>query len=92
MNPIQIIFIYLGLVSLASIILTISDKHCAKTHKWRVRESTLLIFSALGGSLAMYLTMQIIRHKTQKLKFMLSIPVMIVIQAVVLWLVINNVR
>jgi uncharacterized membrane protein YsdA (DUF1294 family) len=35
----------------------------------------------LGGSVAMFITMQIIRHKTKHVKFMLGIPVIMVLQA-----------
>jgi uncharacterized membrane protein YsdA (DUF1294 family) len=88
MNYTYLLFIYLSVISLISVIVTVLDKKRAKTHKWRVKESTLLLLSLLGGSLAMFMTMQIIRHKTQKPKFMILIPCMIVIQAMLLWWVI----
>lgn len=91
MKPIYFLYIYLAAISLISIIITISDKRRAITHRRRIRERTLLLFSALGGSLSMYITMQIIRHKTQKLKFMLGIPIIMVFQAVLIYLVIRNV-
>ena len=46
----------------------------------RVPEATLLILSALGGSVAMLLTMLLVRHKTKKAKFMVGIPAIIVLQ------------
>ncbi len=46
----------------------------------RVPEKTLLIISALGGSIAMLITMRAIRHKTQHAKFMVGIPVIILLQ------------
>lgn len=46
----------------------------------RIPEKTLLIISALGGSVAMLITMRAIRHKTQHMKFMLGIPAIIVAQ------------
>ncbi|MBQ4251331.1 MAG: DUF1294 domain-containing protein, partial [Ruminococcus sp.] len=46
------LLIYLALISLISVILTVSDKRRARKHKYRIRESVLLLFSALGGSLA----------------------------------------
>ncbi len=46
----------------------------------RVPENTLLAIAALGGSVAMLITMRTIRHKTQHAKFMLGIPVIIVLQ------------
>jgi len=72
---------YLGVISLISIIVCIYDKIAAKHNpKHRTRESTLLLLSALGGSVAMYITMQLIRHKTKHLKFMIGIPVIIILQ------------
>ena len=72
--------IYLAFISLIAIILTTRDKRAARRQKWRVRESTLLLIAALGGSVAMLLTMQIIRHKTKHAKFMAGIPVIIILQ------------
>ncbi|MCH5303337.1 MAG: DUF1294 domain-containing protein [Ruminococcus sp.] len=78
MNP--IFLFYLAIINLVSIVVTAYDKHCAIKGNWRVKESTLILISALGGSVSMYITMQIIRHKTQKVKFMLGIPLIIVLQ------------
>ncbi|GHU49611.1 hypothetical protein FACS1894127_3260 [Clostridia bacterium] len=72
--------IYLTTVSLIAIILTIYDKHAAKRGLWRVSERALLLVSALGGSVVMLLIMRLIRHKTKHTKFMIGIPVIIVIQ------------
>jgi len=66
--------IYLAAISLLAVIITIHDKSAARRHKWRVRESTLLFVSALGGSVAMLLTRCFIRHKTKHAKFMIGIP------------------
>jgi len=63
-----------------AVILTLHDKSAARRRKWRVKENTLLLVSVLGGSIAMLLTMRIIRHKTQRKKFMIGIPVIIVLQ------------
>ena len=74
-------FIYLGVISLIAIIITCYDKIAAKHFPGhRTPEATLLAISAIGGSVAMYLTMQIIRHKTQHKKFMIGIPVIFFIQ------------
>lgn len=72
--------IYLGVISLISVIVCVADKSRAKKGKWRVRESTLFLLSALGGSLAMYITMLAIRHKTLHKRFMIGIPLIIIIQ------------
>ena len=73
--------IYFAVISLISIIVTVYDKKAAISGKRRIRESTLLLLSALGGSLAMYITMKKIRHKTKHKKFMIGIPVIMILQA-----------
>ncbi len=79
--------VYLLFISAVSILLTVIDKRRAVKNKWRVPESTLLLCAALGGSLAMYITMRCIRHKTKHKKFMVGIPVILVLQAAFLfWL------
>ncbi len=87
-NPIlSYTIIYICLISLTSIFTTISDKRRARQKKYRVSENTLMLLSALGGSLAMYITMLAIRHKTKHVKFMAGIPLIMVLQAIViLWL------
>lgn len=79
---------YLLIISLISVILTVADKVKAINHKWRIRESTLLIFGGLGGAFAMLITMKIIRHKTQKKKFMIGLPVEIILQILLLVIII----
>ena len=73
--------IYLCAISLISIIVCCYDKIAAKHNpKHRTRESTLLLLSALGGSVAMLVTMLLIRHKTKHKKFMIGIPAIIILQ------------
>lgn len=73
---------YLAIISVISIIVCIYDKFAAKHNpRHRTREATLLLLSALGGSVAMLVTMLIIRHKTKHIKFMLGIPLIIIAQA-----------
>lgn len=69
-----VIAIYFFVIQVYAVIITISDKRRAKKGKRRIREKTLFLVSALGGSLAMYITMRKIRHKTQHKSFMIGIP------------------
>lgn len=74
---------YLAAVSLVGIILTVYDKIAAKKiRRHRVPEATLMTVGILYGAPAMYLTMQLIRHKTRKPKFSAGFPVMILIQVI----------
>ena len=72
--------IYILSISLLSVGVASYDKLAAKRKKQRISEKTLLLLSALGGSVAMYLTMRIIRHKTLHNKFMIGLPIMILLQ------------
>ena len=74
------LYVYIAAISLFAVIQTIFDKRRAVRGGWRVKESSLLLTAVLGGSVAMLLTMLVIRHKTRKKKFMLGIPVIIVLQ------------
>ena len=84
--PWLILFAYIALISLISVVVCIYDKKISKRGnvKLRVPEKTLFIWSALGGAVVMYITMQIIRHKTKHPSFMIGIPVIIVLQAVLI--------
>ncbi|MBR4873760.1 MAG: DUF1294 domain-containing protein [Clostridia bacterium] len=78
-------WLWVAAISLISMIVCIYDKIAAKKlPRHRTPEKTLLLLSALGGSLVMYVTMQIIHHKTQHKKFMIGIPVIMGIQIVLI--------
>ena len=78
-----IVIAYLAIISIVSIIVCIYDKKISKKNRveLRIPEKTLLILSALGGSIAMFATMLIVRHKTKHVKFMLGIPLIMIVQA-----------
>ena len=84
------VWTYLTVISLFAVILTLHDKSAAKKRRWRVKESTLMIVAALGGSLAMLLTMFLVRHKTKHAKFMVGIPAIIALQVAVVILILVN--
>ena len=78
--------LYLLVISLVAVIVTVADKKAAKIDgARRVPAKTLLLLSTLGGSVAMFITMKWIRHKTQHVKFMLGIPLIIIAQVGVLY-------
>lgn len=85
MMPVKAVAIYIAVVSAVAVIFTAYDKIAAKRlPRSRVPEATLLLLSAIGGSVAMYLTMLLIRHKTQHKKFMLGIPAIMIVQSAAL--------
>lgn len=80
---------YLFIINLAAMVATIADKHKAKKHLWRISESVLLSLATLGGSPAMLLTMLAIHHKTRHTKFMLGIPVIIILQIIAIFFILK---
>lgn len=84
-------FCYLVAVNIFGLILTVHDKICAIRHGRRVSEHTLMVLSAVGGAPLMYLAMLLIRHKTRKPLFMIGIPLIVVLELLVLYLVLHYV-
>ena len=87
----EYILIYFLAISLITNIVTVYDKKAAK--KWtkhRVPEKILFLLAILGGSLAEYLTMLKIRHKTKHKRFMIGLPIIMVLQVVILWLILTQ--
>ena len=88
--PLLIAAATLALISLISVIVTVYDKWAAKRRpSGRIRESSLIALSVVGGSAAMLLTMLIIRHKTRHPKFMIGIPLILIIQAALIYVFAN---
>ena len=89
MNPVlKIALAYFAVISVVTVIVTVYDKIAAKKRpKRRIRENTLLLLAILGGGPAEYLTMLVIRHKTKHKKFMVGLPVIILLEALVAGLV-----
>ena len=78
----KLLLIYLAVISLISVAVCIYDKKISRKNKveLRVPEKTLLFLSLIGGSVAMFVTMMLIRHKTRHVKFMVGIPLIIIAQ------------
>ncbi|MBQ2766543.1 MAG: DUF1294 domain-containing protein [Clostridia bacterium] len=74
-------YLWLMVISAVAIVVTIYDKIAAKKLPGRrTPEKILFLIACLGGSVAMYATMQLIRHKTQHKRFMIGIPLIITAQ------------
>ncbi len=74
--------VYLLLINLIGVVLCIKDKCAARKGNWRIKESTLIFLCVFGASVGVYACMKLIRHKTKHKKFMIGIPIIIILQLI----------
>lgn len=58
------------------------DKDKARKRRDRVPEKTLFLLAAIGGALGVLAAMYVRRHKTRHISFVVGIPVLLVLNAV----------
>ena len=80
-----IIYYLIGINVLAFLLFGI-DKWKAKRDKWRIPEATLLLFAVLGGSIGALLGMRVFHHKTKHKKFLIGLPLILLAQIVLAYL------
>lgn len=76
---------WLVATNMTALVATVWDKRSARRHGPRVPERTLFLIAALGGSLTMWLTMRLVRHKTLHHRFMWGLPAILVLQVAALY-------
>lgn len=75
---------YLIVINLVAFIVCGVDKRAAVQKKWRIPERLLLGLAIAGGSVGMLLGMFAFHHKTKTPKFIITVPVVLVAEAVFL--------
>ena len=74
------LIIYLLVINLIAFLAMLIDKRKAQKGRWRIKESTLLILALIGGSIGAISGMYTFHHKTQKPRFYIGFPVIIILQ------------
>lgn len=82
MNTLLYAIIFINIISFFAYGL---DKLKAVNHWWRIPEWVLLGLAVAGGSVGAYLGMQVFRHKTLKPLFRFGVPVILLVQAAVVF-------
>ena len=72
--------VYLALANLLAFALMGLDKRRARRGAWRVPEKVLFLCAAAGGSIGAIAGMFAFRHKTKHLRFVLGLPVILLVQ------------
>ncbi len=78
------LIIYLIVINLIAFFAMYLDKRKAKYGKWRIPEQTLLILAIIGGSIGGIAGMYTFRHKTQKPRFSVGFPVILILQIILI--------
>lgn len=85
----KLLFLYLCIMNLLGFFIMFLDKQKARQGKWRIPEKTLFFTALLGGSLGTTLGMHTFRHKTKHWYFKYGMPLILFLQAILLFFLID---
>ena len=78
---------YLLVINILTFVVFGIDKWKAKQGSWRISEATLLMLAVIGGTIGALLGMQVWRHKTMHLKFKYGLPLILLAQIALMYLI-----
>ena len=78
--PTLIVLGYLLIMNVIGFVLMFVDKKRAQNNQWRIKEATLFLSAAIGGSIGSMLGMKVFRHKTKHWSFLIGMPAIFIIQ------------
>ena len=78
---------YLIIINIVSLLAFGHDKQAAIKHQQRIRNRTLILLAVIGGSIGALAGMSIYHHKTKQAPFYVGIPLILVVQIIVVFLV-----
>lgn len=73
---------YLLIINIITFLIYGIDKYKARKHRWRISEKVLIGLATIGGFIGAFAGMQVFRHKTKHLKFMVGVPLIAVLWCV----------
>ena len=79
----MILVYFVVAVNIIAFILYGLDKSYARKGTRRIPERTLLFWAWIGGSIGAFLGMKIFHHKTQKPKFAVTVPLLVVLEIII---------
>lgn len=88
-NEHRIFLWYLIAINVVTLIVFALDKIYAIEHKFRIRIVSLLGLAFIGGSVGAIIAMYVFRHKTKQDYFTVGVPLIMVMQVVVIFFLMN---
>ena len=76
--------IYLIAINIITFLAMYIDKRKAKYGKWRISEAALFTLVLLGGGIGGITGMYVFRHKTQKPRFIIGFPAILIFEIFVI--------
>jgi uncharacterized membrane protein YsdA (DUF1294 family) len=86
---VKYLFIYLVVINLIGFVIMFIDKKRAIKKKYRIPEKKLFLVALIGGSLGTTLGMEMFRHKTRHWYFKWGMPLLLIIQLILAWLMVR---
>ena len=83
MKILLIVVVVVVAMNLVTFVVYGIDKTKAQQGAWRIPENTLICLAALFGSIGALAGMFMFHHKTRKSKFIIGVPVILVVQVVI---------
>jgi len=80
---------YLVIINIVTFVVYGIDKWKAKRGNWRISEATLLMLAVIGGTIGALLGMKVWHHKTMHLKFKYGLPLILLAQITLIYLIIR---
>ena len=85
----KVLLIYFGIINFVAFVMFAIDKVNAAEHRSRIRIVTLLGVAFIGGSVGGLMAMYLLHHKTKKDYFTVGIPLIMIMQVVVAFYILN---
>lgn len=82
---------YVVIINITGVITMKIDKKKAIKNKYRISEKSLFIIALLLGGVGIYIGMHIFHHKTKHAKFIIGIPITIILNIISIYYIILHV-
>jgi uncharacterized membrane protein YsdA (DUF1294 family) len=86
----EIFLLYFLFINIIVFVLAGYDKHQARKSKQRIPENTLFFLEAIGGTIGLLTAMLLFKHKTSKTSFIVKFSLIFLVQAVLIYLKLND--
>lgn len=85
----KLLLIYFGIINFVAFVMFAIDKVNAAEHRSRIRIVTLLGVAFIGGAVGGLMAMYLLHHKTKKDYFTVGIPLIMIMQVVIAFYILN---